>query len=92
MPYITKERRDAIVDRFAVNSAEIKTVGELNYAISYLADRYIKRNGLGYQTIAEVRAAMHDAAAEFYRIVAVPYENMKIALNGPVYGPFEGKK
>lgn len=77
MPYIKPEdRTDAL---FAT------TPGELNYAFTILAKNYIQLNGLSYQTINDIVGALEGAKMEFYRRVAVPYEEGKIKENGDVY-------
>jgi hypothetical protein len=78
MPYIKKEDRERA--RLYPRSA-----GELNYAVTILIKSYIKHNCLSYQTINDILGALEGAKAEFYRRVAVPYEDMKISTNGDVY-------
>jgi len=46
---------------------------------------YTINEGLTYQTINDVIGALEGAKMEFYRRVAVPYEEGKIILNGDVY-------
>ncbi len=62
-----------------------KTPGELNYLFSWLAGDYMESQGLSYQTINDIIGALEGAKSEFYRRVAVPYENAKLAENGDVY-------
>jgi len=77
MPYIPKERRGEI---------EIpETSGELNFIITKICIAYLNKNGLKYSTINDIIGACEGAKLEFYRRVAAPYENQKIALNGDVY-------
>jgi hypothetical protein len=59
--------------------------GELNYAFTELAKLYMNQHGLSYQTINDIVGALEGAKAEFYRRVAVPYEDKKIEENGDVY-------
>jgi hypothetical protein len=80
MPYITQERRDAILA-----DALPETAGELNFAFTLIAAEYIQRKGLNYQNINDVVGALEGAKAEFYRRVAAPYEDTKIQQNGDVY-------
>lgn len=90
MPYIDQTRRDAIElpGTGVIAPREIKTVGELNYAITRLATAFIQNNGgVSYGSCAAARAACHDAAEELYRRVVVPYEDRKCSENGDVYGP-----
>lgn len=78
MPYIEPK------DRIAAAVAPL-TAGELNYAITKLVIGFVRAKGLSYQTISDALGALDGAKAEFYRRVAVPYENMKIVANGDVY-------
>lgn len=81
MPYISQESRHAL----EAGSAMV-TPGELNYTFSMVAKAYMSRGGLSYQTINDILGAFEGAKMEFYRRVAVPYENAKMAQNGDVYG------
>jgi hypothetical protein len=74
MPYITQARRDNLdpLGPFADNP------GELNYQITRICIRYIEAQGLRYAHINDVLGALEGAKLEFYRRVAVPYENTKI--------------
>jgi len=60
-------------------------VGELNYAITTLIKNYQEYKGLRYQTINDIVGALEGAKCEYYRRVAIPYENEKIKSNGDVY-------
>jgi len=63
-----------------------QTPGELNYLITILAQSYLAKHGTSYETINAIVGALECAKAEFYRRVATPYEERKIAENGNVYG------
>lgn len=78
MPYIDKERRNII-------GFSPETAGDLNYLFTVLCRDYLLRNGLRYQTINDIIGALEGAKQEFYRRVAVPYENRKIKENGDCY-------
>ena len=80
MPYILQVERGALE-----TSVSPKSPGQLNYVFSRLASRYLERNGLSYQTINDVLGAFDGASKEFYRRVAVPYEERKRESNGDVY-------
>ena len=81
MPYIdadARKRMDA--------GAKAGTPGELNYAITRIADDYLVRKGkLRYAHLNEVIGALECAKLEFYRRLAAPYEDQKIASEGDVY-------
>lgn len=80
VPYITQANRDALDDGGAALSA-----GEMNYTFTCIALQYLHDNGLSYQSINDVLGALEGCKLEFYRRVAVPYEEGKRQANGDVY-------
>lgn len=82
MPYIPQDRRDALIDP---SFTTIQTPGELNYVITMTLIQYVEQHGLSYQTINDIMGVLSAAGWEFYRRIALPYENNKIAANGDVY-------
>ena len=80
MPYITERRRLDIS-----RGDEIATPGELQYLIALLINNYVGTMNLSYQTINDIVGALEGAKLEFYRRMAAPYEDKKIAENGDVY-------
>lgn len=82
MPYIEESRRNAL----SVQSVSHPiNAGELNYMFTFLANQYIKDQGKSYAKINDVLGAFEGAKQEFYRRIAVPYEETKRAQNGDVY-------
>jgi uncharacterized protein DUF6899 len=82
MPYIPQERRDEIL----FTGTQPQTSGELNFQFTTAAKQYITaRGGLSYAVINDIIGALEGCKLEFYRRVAVPYENKKIAENGDVF-------
>ena len=81
MPYIKQADRA----RLALSKETPATVGELNYKISTILTTFVQRKGLSYQTINDIMGVLSSAQAEFYRRVAVPYENQKLSENGDVF-------
>lgn len=80
MPYINNS------DRIDLNGGRTpQTVGELNYTLTQDVLAYLEDKGLSYRTINDIMGAFSSAQAEFYRRVAVPYENNKNIENGDVY-------
>ena len=84
MPYVPQKRRGPL----AVAGANANDAGELNYQITRLLVFYTQTHGLKYKTINDVMGALEGAKAEYYRRVAAPYEDTKIAENGDVF-PWE---
>lgn len=82
MPYVKKDDRWRFVSP--------TNAGELNYAITMVLSGYLVDHGLNYQHINDCMGALEGAKAEFYRRVAVPYEEDKIAANGDVYPVITG--
>lgn len=85
MPYIKLEYRPQFeqdLTALFVNLPE--NPGELNYVITRLISEYWRRDRK-YATIAEISGVLSNVESEFYRRIAVPYEDTKIAENGDVY-------
>jgi hypothetical protein len=81
MPYILKERRE----RFTPVCDTARTAGDLNFQITVLVARYLKRYGLNYETCNDIVGALDNAKDEFKRRIQDPYEDRKIEENGDVY-------
>jgi hypothetical protein len=56
-----------------------------NLCLKYLKSKIYKGGHWDYRRINEVMGALECAKQEFYRRVAVPYEDKKIKENGDVY-------
>lgn len=82
MPYIEADDRDALEPK---SKAEPTKTGELNYQITMLLVNYTQKHGLSYGTVNDVLGALEGAKLEYYRRVAVPYEQRKFSENGDVY-------
>lgn len=91
MPYIKTDRRNDLKSdsesdpHYDYVFGDAKTAGELNYVFTVLVQWYFKKNGANYQAINDVVGALEACKLEFYRRVAVPYEDKKIKENGDVY-------
>lgn len=87
MPYIKPELRSIIYwqNDQSIWLDDITNAGELNFAISSICKRYLVNNGTQYKTINDILGALEGAKLEFYRRVAVPYEEQKIKENGDIY-------
>jgi hypothetical protein len=83
MPYITKGQRALILS----GSTPTKP-GELNFLLTTNCLEYIKNNfpgGASYTAVNDVVGALECCKLEFYRRLAVPYEDTKIRVNSDVY-------
>lgn len=83
MPYIKQKRRDVLMS-CRVGTGPVNP-GELNYMLTSLVYQYWNCNGPSYYAINDIIGALEGAKMEFYRRVAVPYEDTKIKENGDVY-------
>lgn len=81
MPYIEAGVRPAIDS----GRMEPRTAGELNYAITRLVLRYLKKHGRRYSTMNDILGVLSACGLEFNRRVVAPYEDEKIEENGDVY-------
>jgi hypothetical protein len=81
MPYIAKEERN----KFTYEGKVPETPGELNYLVTTLLIKYYTENGLNYDHINDILGALEGSKLEFYRRVAVKYEQQKIEENADVY-------
>ena len=88
MPYIKEEERelleDWLYDLLETLPNTSHNAGVLNYLFTRIAHDYIEKQGLNYQHINDVVGALDGAKSEFYRRVAIPYEDKKIIENGDV--------
>jgi len=84
MPYIKQKDRKGLntMTEYATHAPE--TPGELNYVFSIIIKDYFDHSP-NYQGINDIIGALEGAKMEFYRRVAVPYEDTKIKENGDVY-------
>ena len=87
MPYIPQERREkfkAEVDALkALSDREDLTTGDINYIVSSFIYHIFDKKP-SYAVGSSMRAALNDAAAEFYRRKLAGYEDEKKEENGDV--------
>lgn len=86
MPYIKQEdRKDlkSLVEK--IGETPIQSVGHLNYLVTMLCQEFLSQHPGGYRSINGVVGALECAKLEFYRRLATPYEDGKIAEHGDVY-------
>ena len=106
MPYVKPDHRAAldepiqnlsraIADLARAMPEETSFAGLLNYACTSVAIQVVEaRFGrLRYGTIATLTGVFKNVADEFYRRVAVPYEDEQIAANGdvPLYATYASR-
>ncbi|MDI6852036.1 MAG: hypothetical protein QME75_00325 [Deltaproteobacteria bacterium] len=96
MPYIAGDRKelDGLIDRLAETIARRAGEGDsaaafaglLNYVCTRLALKVVrlKFGAMRYWLIAVVTGVFTNIADEFYRRVAVPYENKQLARHGDI--------
>lgn len=88
MPYVKKEVQEKFNQVFwkLREAGKLQNPGELNYLFTMITNHYLAAKGLSYQSINDVVGALEGAKQEFYRRVAVDYEEEKLKENGDVYG------
>lgn len=85
MPYIAEELRKYWDEKLTtIIEFPPLSKGELNYVITRIVTRYWNGNQ-SYDRIADVDGVLQNVAREFYRRIAVPYEEKKRAESGDVY-------
>lgn len=93
MPYIKQEKRDQLDGaveqlRLAIVNLELddpdanNTEGNLNYVITSLLKKVY--SSTNYAEINDAIGVLECCKLEYYRTVAVPYENQKAFENGDV--------
>jgi hypothetical protein len=95
MPYIEQRLRTALDQKIDGLVIEIKSLnkgehvsahaGVLNYVVTRMILGLMDE--VKYWKIALYCGVLSNIASEFYRKLAVPYEDKKIAENGDVYPP-----
>ena len=85
MPYIKEEDKLDIYEYNILDTSNITTPGKLNFAITQIVLDYFEKVPPNYQSINDILGALEGAKLEFYRRVAVPYEDKKKEENGDVY-------
>ena len=81
MPYIEQWRRE----QYEIILPRIENCGDLNYLFTQLCIRYLKDNGLSYQTCNDIVGALDNSKDEFRRRIQHDYEDEKRRINGDVY-------
>ena len=87
MPYIPQARRDGIELELSADRLNWcpENAGELNFLVSTFIANYIRTKGCKYAVLNEMIGALECAKLELNRVIIGPYEDEKIAENGPVY-------
>ncbi len=83
MPYIGPNR-ETIDPHIQPLAEQIRTPGDLNYAITRLFMRFLLANGIDYDNINAVAGVLQKALAEFDERVTRPYEELKLKQNGDI--------
>ena len=94
MPYIDETSRkvlDGAIDDLAntiTNFSELENedlvtiLGDLNYCMSRLIGQVM--GNTSYSKVAMITGVLENVKQEFYRRVAVPYEEEKLVMNGDI--------
>ena len=84
MPYILAEDREELDGQIDKLADDLRTRGEMNYAITRLIHHYINRLGMKYDNLNDAVGILECAKLELYRHVCGPYEDVKIDSNGDI--------
>lgn len=82
MPYIPQDRRIELDFLIEDLNAEIKNWGELNYVITRVLGGF---HPSSYQDYMALIGSLEMVKLEYYRKMAVPYEDKRCEENGDVY-------
>lgn len=88
MPYVNPEHRLYIYNPQSgiIYTKGIHTAGDLNFAITMTVLSYLSQfTKVGYGDLNEVMGVLACVMQEFYRRMAVPYEDRKREENGDVF-------
>jgi hypothetical protein len=85
MPYIKKEERQKFIKVLYEVSKNIDNVGELNYVITDLCNKFLAKRDKRYENYNSIIGVLECAKQEFYRRSVTIYEDKKINENGDVY-------
>jgi len=80
MPYIPMEGRVAMSTGIIASN-----VGELNYLVTSILQKYKTKHGESYQTYNDMIGVLECAKLELYRRQVAVYEEIKKELHGDVY-------
>lgn len=92
MPYIEKVRRYIIDKHLLKVSDEISTSGEFNYCVYKLCKLWLDSKKVNYDSLSDCIKTLECAKLELYRMLLVPYEDMKIKENSNVKPIFNFEK
>lgn len=85
MPYINRDMRKEFEFCIEQLTDRIETVGELNYVITKLCDKYVITHGVNYENYNAVLGVLTAVTSELYRRKVTPYEDTKMMENGDVF-------
>lgn len=84
MPYIPHNEQRRLRGKITGIIDHDTTEGDLNFILTTIIGEYVIKHGLRYKHINAVLGALQGCQSEFYRRVAEPYEDSKIAEGGDV--------
>ena len=89
MPYIPQDKRKELEDKMEdlfshINSSEL-SIGEINFIISSILNKYMKASNFNYALCNSLIGVLECAKLELYRKVVAEYEEVKISQNGSLY-------
>ena len=91
MPYIKIEDRKRLDTGITFLNVQIENEGELNYVISQLCAKYVRKVGINYKNLNSAIGVMECVKLEFSRRMVNSYEDSKIKENGDI-SEYKNKK
>lgn len=89
MPYIPMSERVSLeteIEALVEKMMDFPRMGTINYVFSTILNRIVQRTGgVNYSSIAGISGVLSNVASEFYRRVAMPYEDAKKEANGDIF-------
>lgn len=85
MPYIDKIRRQVLDLEVGALCQQLRSYGELNYALTVILLCCYNTGVRGYERLNALVGVLECVKQEFYRRVVAPYEEEKRKQKGDVY-------
>lgn len=93
MPYIKNDKRWKFYDLIDELVEEIENVGDLDYCITQICEKFMLNNGgVKFENMAKIAGTVLFVILENYRRITSPYEDFKKTSNGDVYKEIDYEK
>ena len=85
MPYTLEEKRrlvEPLLQALEDRPELLENEGDLNHYITNVCAIFLKQHLIKYGNFADIEGVLNHVSKEFYRRLAIPYEDKKIEQNG----------